>query len=69
MTYVVKGAIPDFIVRVAIRVLLRKRLREIGDGGGSWLDIMLGGKRYVHFPNDVSPYCPRLQYFRREACR
>ncbi|KAI5826506.1 S-adenosyl-L-methionine-dependent methyltransferase, partial [Schizophyllum commune Tattone D] len=39
-----RGAIPDFIVRVAIRALLRKRLREIGDGGGSWLDIMLGGK-------------------------
>ncbi|KAI4520428.1 S-adenosyl-L-methionine-dependent methyltransferase [Schizophyllum commune Loenen D] len=26
-----RGAIPDFIVRVAIRALLRKRLREIGD--------------------------------------
>ncbi|TRM69997.1 S-adenosyl-L-methionine-dependent methyltransferase [Schizophyllum amplum] len=39
-----RGLVPDAIVRAAIRTLCRQRLREIGDGGGSWLDVVLGGK-------------------------
>ncbi|KAL1747034.1 S-adenosyl-L-methionine-dependent methyltransferase [Schizophyllum fasciatum] len=41
-----RGVIPDAIIRAAIRALCRQRLREIGDGGGSWLDLILGGKQY-----------------------